>query len=250
MTQEALAEKLGITRKKLQSIESGIVKSPQAEDMINVSDLFKISVDSLLRIELRRLSELKLRELEAGNDTYVTGSGLRVLSVTVNERNNENMEYVPVKAKAGYQSSYSDPEFLASLPRFSMPNLPKGRTFRMFPTVGDSMLPIPEGSDVVCSYVQDWTSIKPNTPCVVILKGEQDFVFKQVTVQQDGHVRLESLNPAYTPYTVSTSEILEIWKYYKYQTASLPEPASDMQKMSDTINKILSEIKILKRNCH
>lgn len=58
-----------------------------------------------------------------------------------------------------------------------MHNLLWGGTYRMFPTTGDSMLPIPEGSDVVARYVQDWKTLKPDRHCIVILKGEQDFVF-------------------------------------------------------------------------
>lgn len=104
---------------------------------------FGISIDSLIRVDLRTLGELKLRELEAGNDVYMRGGNLRVLAISVDKGNQENVEYVPIKAKAGYLSGYNDPEFIASLPRFSLPNLPRQGTYRIFPTVGDSMLPIP-----------------------------------------------------------------------------------------------------------
>src|SRR5690606_40737116 len=88
----------------------------------NFSDYFHVSVDSMLKVDLTKLGELKLRELEAGNDVYIKGGNLRVLAISVDKSNNENVEYVPVKAKAGYASGgYNDPEYIAGLPKFSMP---------------------------------------------------------------------------------------------------------------------------------
>jgi transcriptional regulator with XRE-family HTH domain len=117
LSQEMMAESLGIGRSKLNALESGQTKAPQPEDLINCSNTFKISIDSLLKVELSKISELKLRELEAGTDIYLQGGNLRVLAITVDKDNKENMEYIPVKARAGYQAGYNDPEFLAALPR-------------------------------------------------------------------------------------------------------------------------------------
>lgn len=108
----------------------------------------------------------------------------------------------------------------------------------MFPTKGDSMQPIPEGSDVIGQYVENWQKLKPGTPCIIILKGEQDFVFKEVTVQEDGKVMMVSTNTAYHPYTVEASEVLEIWQCYKYQTATLPEPPTDLDQVKRLIEKL------------
>ncbi len=238
MSQEELSGQLELSRNKLQALESGKTINPSAADLIQFSEYFKVSVDTLLKTDLSKLGELKLRELLAGNDVYMTGSGIRLLAITVDKNNRENTEYVPVKAKAGYRSGYNDPEFIAALPKFSLPNLPKSGTFRMFPTTGDSMLPIPENSEIIAQYVQDWKSMKPDTPCIVILKDEQDFVFKLVTVQADGEVRLKSLNRNYAPYTVNSNDIIEIWKYYKHQTSTMPAPETDMQELKTLIMDI------------
>ncbi|HEY3389742.1 MAG TPA: helix-turn-helix transcriptional regulator, partial [Prolixibacteraceae bacterium] len=110
LSQETLAARLGLTRAKLAAIEGGNTRSPQPEDYLNFSEFFKISIDSLLKIDLSKLGELKIRELEAGNDVYIRGGNLRVLAISVDKSNNENVEYVPVKAKAGYMAGYNDPE--------------------------------------------------------------------------------------------------------------------------------------------
>ncbi len=242
LSQEELCRQLGLQRNKLQALESGKTINPTVADLLRFSEYFKVSVDSLLKVDLGKLGALKLRELQAGNDVYMTGSKIRILAITVDKNNKENTEYVPVKAKAGYRAGYQDPEYIGSLPKFSLPNLPKGGTYRMFPTTGDSMLPIPENSDVIAQYVENWKTLKPATPCIVILKSEQDFVFKQVTVQGNGKVLLTSLNKNYEPYTVDAGEILEIWKYYKHQTATLPQPETGMQELKRLIEELGTKV--------
>lgn len=201
LSQEILADELKMTRSKLSALENGQTKASQPEDLVSISDYFKISVDSLLKVDLSRLLELQLRELEAGNDVYMMGSKIRVLAISVDKQNNENAEYVPVKAKAGYRSSFSDPEFIAALPKFHIPTHPKDGTFRTFPISGDSML-IPDGSEVTGEYIENWKDIKPDTACIVILNGVDDFVFKQVTLQHDSSFLLRSLNTIYKPSLV------------------------------------------------
>lgn len=242
MSQEALAEILEISRSKLNAHENGNTINPPVEDLVKVSTYFKISIDSLLKVNLSKLGELKLRALEAGNDVYITGGNIRVLAISVNKDNKENIEYVPIKAKAGYAAGYSDPEFIASLPKYSFPNLSSNGSYRIFPTIGDSMLPIPEGAEIVTRYVQDWTSIKPNSPCIVILKNDQDFVFKLVTLQAEGQLLLVSLNTAYKPYTVAVENVLEIWAFERYISKELPEKASDMDELKAMILGLKEEM--------
>jgi transcriptional regulator with XRE-family HTH domain len=246
LSQEALAEKLGISRVKLNAHENGRTSNPTIDDLINFSELFRISIDSLLKIDLSKLSDQKIKDLEQGSELFMKGSQIRVLAVTVDKEEKENVEYIPVQAKAGYRSGYSDPEFLAKMPKFNLPNLPKNGTFRMFPTVGDSMLPVPEGSDIITRYVQDWTSLKPETPCIVILKGDQDFVFKQVTIQKDGTMVLQSFNKQYFAYTVPVSEVIELWEYYSFHSKQLPEPQTDMQQLMKMLQEMQMEIKEIK----
>lgn len=242
ISQETLAAKLGLTRAKLAAIEAGNTKSPQPDDYLNFSEFFKISIDTLLKIDLSKLGELKIRELESGNDVYIRGGNLRVLAISVDKSNNENVEYIPVRAKAGYMAGYSDPEFIASLPKYSLPNLPTGGTFRIFPSTGDSMLPIPEGSDIIAQYVPDWTTIRPDTPCVVILKGQQDFVFKMTTVNADGSILLKSLNTVYKPYIVASDDALEIWRFYAYTSKEFPEAQTEMATVLMAIRNLEDRI--------
>jgi len=243
LTQQGLAEPLGLSRSKVNALESGQTKAPSPEDFLGISGFFGISIDSLIRVDLTKLGELKLRDLEAGNDVYIRGGNLRVLAISVDKGNNEHVEYVPIKAKAGYMAGYNDPEFIASLPKFSIPNQPKQGTYRIFPTVGDSMLPIPGGSDIVTQYVEDWTGLKPDTPCIVILSGQQDFVFKLVTVNMDGTLLLRSLNPIFEPYSVAAGDVLEIWKFHAYTSREIPEPETDLKQLVRAVREMQKELK-------
>lgn len=240
-SQDELAEKLTITRSKLNAHENGKTINPTAEDLIAFSDFFKIGIDSLLKIDLAQLSELKIRELEGGNDGYATGTKLRILATTVDAKNNENIEFVPIRARAGYVAGHSDPEFIASLPRFSMPHLPQNRTYRMFPTMGDSMLPIPENSLVIAEYVQDWQAIKDGTLCILILKSAgQDFVFKKVEnrIKTSRSLMLHSLNESYQPFEVAVSDVLEIWKYVSYVSNTVPAGNISMMQIAQSLKEI------------
>ncbi len=234
LSQNQLAEDLKISRAKLNAHENGLSRNPPLEDLIRFADYFKMSLDTLLRINLSRLGELKVRELEAGNDVYLTGRQIRVLATTVDKQNNENVELVPIKAKAGYLAGYNDPQFISKLPRFSIPDLPSGKTYRLFPIKGESMLPVPEDSIVIASYIQDMLAIKKDTPCIVVVKG-QDIAFKLVDishVQMTGKMWLKSLNVRFAPYEVDVADVLEVWQFYGYLSKTIPEEMNNADIVS------------------
>lgn len=246
LSQDELATRLGITRSKLAAHENEQTVNPTIEDLIRCSSFFKISIDNLIRTNLSRLSELKIRELEAGNDAYATGAKIRILATTVDSSDREHIEYIPQKAKAGYLAGYNDPEFISSLPVFSLPHLPSDRKFRMFPTTGDSMYPVPENAFVIANYVEDWTQLKDKTACIVITRSA-GIVFKLVSVRLQGErcLLLESLNPAYPPYEVPVADILEVWRFVNYLTDTLPSPEMPLQEMSRSLHEIKQTLRTL-----
>ncbi|MNJ95313.1 Helix-turn-helix domain protein [compost metagenome] len=243
MSQAELAEILGVTRSKLALIEDGHTKSMEPELQISISEYFKIAVDSLLKIDLAKVGELKLRDLQAGNDVYIKGGNLRVLAISVDSTNTEQTEYVTIKAKAGYSDGgYADPEYISELPKYKLPHIPAQGTFRIFPISGDSMLPIPDGSDITGQFVEDWSILRPGTPAIVVLRGQQDFVFKKLTFHDDGTVLLESLNTAYSPYTLEAENVLEVWKFYAYTSKEMPDAGTDLESILREIRDLKSVI--------
>ena len=248
-SQDDMAQLLGITRAKLNAHENGVSRNPPLDDLLRIADYFRIAIDTLLKVDLSRIGELRLRELEAGNDIYISGGKIRVLSITVNRDNRENIEFVPKKAKAGYLAHYNDPDFIAQLPKFSLPHLPQNRTYRMFPTEGDSMFPIPENCLVIAEYVADWTALK-NTPCIVVMKSEQTFLFKMATLQPASQsFLLHSLNPEYKDREVWAGDVMEVWRYHSHITDVIPTEDGIMQHLLNYVREIRFDVKgLVKQN--
>ena len=63
-------------------------------------DYFHVAIDTLLRVDLAKLRESQLYELEHGQDVFLKGSNLRVMATTVDRMNRDNIELVSEKAKA------------------------------------------------------------------------------------------------------------------------------------------------------
>lgn len=226
LSQQHLSGLLGLNRNKITAQESGKTRNPRMEDLVLISGYFKVDIDLMVKTDLSQLPEGQLIELEAGNKIDLTGRHIRILPITVDNSNEENMEFVPARAKAGYRSGFSDPAFISALPKFTLPDLPRGKTIRMFPISGDSMEPIPDGSHIIAQYLQDWSHLKNNTACVLVLKGgEEEIVFKVVGnhIKQNGTLSLHSLNSQYETTVVNIDEVLEIWTFIGYLSKQLPE---------------------------
>jgi transcriptional regulator with XRE-family HTH domain len=171
LTQETLAQAVGVSRSKLAGYERNI--TPPLEVLLLFADYFKLSLDVLVREDLSSYSEYKLREL-LETDHFLRGRNLRILSTTVDAAGRELIEVVSQRAKASYLAGFADPEFISDLPRFSLPFLPTNKKHRVFQVDGDSMLPIPDGAWIVCEYVEDWTRLKDGDRYVIVT--EQDGV--------------------------------------------------------------------------
>ena len=241
LTQQELAGTLKSKRSSINNYENGTTVPPM-EILIGLSDLFHLSIDTLVRINLSGLRESQLYVIEHGSDVFVKGNEVRVLATTVDSQNKENIEIVSIKAKAGYTTGYFDPEFISALPNFQLPILSRDRKYRAFQISGDSMLPIRDKSWVVGEYIQDLSSIKDDLPCIVLTLNE-GVVFKKVKneLKEKGSLKMISLNTEYLPYDLPVSEIREVWKFVLYLTDEIPETA-DNQQIFRKLEQIQQEI--------
>jgi transcriptional regulator with XRE-family HTH domain len=247
-TQDVVANELGVTRSTLGSYENGSIVNPTLHALIMFSDYFKIAIDTLIRNDLTRLSEQQLNELEKGNDPYVRGTKLRILATTVDSKNKENIEVVPLKAKAGYKSGYADPDFIKGLPTFQLPILYNDRKYRMFQISGDSMLPIPDKSWVVGEYVENFHDIKDRLP-YILLTNDEGIVFKMAynQIRKKKNLLLKSLNTAYDPYEINIGEVREVWKFCNYISNQIPEALSKNEWRS-SLTSIEQQLASLKKS--
>jgi transcriptional regulator with XRE-family HTH domain len=246
-TQEDVAFALGMKRSTLNNYENGQT-IPNATVLMALSDYYRIAVDTLLRIDLSVLSEYQLSELERGNDVYIRGSGLRVLASTVDSNNEENIELVNEKAKAGYVTGYADPEYIKELPVFRLPFLSGNRKYRTFQVSGDSMLPLPDGSWVTGEFIADWHGIISGRPYIVLTLND-GVVFKIADnlIRSEGLLRLYSLNPFYEPYDLHVGEIREIWRFVNFISTELPATETTDQATRRVIAELKNELRLIRQ---
>jgi transcriptional regulator with XRE-family HTH domain len=245
-TQDEVAFALNLKRSTLSGYENGVAQ-PGIEILISFSGYFNMSIDTMLKIDMSKLSESQLGELERGYDAYIKGSNLRVLTTTVNSKNSENIELVPERAKAGYTTGYADPEYIGELPVFTLPFLSDKRKYRTFQLKGDSMLPIPDGSWVTGEFLQDWMNIISGNAYIVFTLND-GIVFKVVenNIKSDSKLILYSLNPLYEPYEVHISEVKEIWKFVNYISSELPEPMIPEKQLMQTVAGMKHDLERIK----
>jgi transcriptional regulator with XRE-family HTH domain len=247
LTQDQLSVALEIKRSTLNNYENGI-SGPSIQSLILLSDYFHVAIDTLLRVDLSKLRESQLYELEHGQDVFLKGSNIRVLATTIDRQNRDNIELVSEKAKAGYTNGFADPEYISELPVFQLPFLSPERKYRTFQISGDSMLPIPDGAWITGEFVQDWNTIKDGEFYVVLTLNE-GLVFKQLKneLAERGCFRMISLNKAYEPYELAATEIREIWKFVHYISRDVAEPPLTDDLIGQQLKELTEEIKGLKQ---
>ena len=245
-TQDELAGILGMKRPTLGGYENN-VSEPGIDTLLKFSAYFRIAVDTLLKVDLSALSTSQLYQLEHGQDIFISGGSLRVLATTVNKKNEENIELVPEKARAGYTNGFADPEYIGELPVFQLPFLSPNKKYRTFQLNGDSMLPIPDKSWVTGEFVQDWQFV-PNGEACIILTINDGIVFKIVEnkITDEGILVLYSLNPLYDPFIVDVKDIREIWRFAHYISAELPDPVLPQNELIKRVNDLRKEVRDIK----
>ncbi|MCZ2336856.1 MAG: helix-turn-helix domain-containing protein [Chitinophagales bacterium] len=236
LSQQELADKLSIPRSTISDYEREYTQI-NLDNLIKLSDLFKIKMDDLVKTELWH------RDLEIARNQE-----LRVLAISVDADNNSNIELVETRAEAGYLESFNDPEYIRDLPKIAFPNIPQG-TYRGFDIHGDSMLPIEPGSVVICSFVERLQDVKQGKTYVIVSKSE-GLVYKRVVPDfKHNKLMLFSDNEAYLPYEIVFGEIKEIWQYYAHLSFSdarttmhtmLDEKLGDIQRKLTEVHQIIT----------
>lgn len=234
LTQDALAEQMGIKRSLIGAYEEGRAE-PRINNLVKLSEVFNIPIDTLVQQDLSEPTQHSL--------SRASGSQLRVLSVTVSDEGEDQVQWVPQKAAAGYLNGYADPEYIQELPRFRLPNLPRGGTFRAFELSGDSMLPLQSGTIVIGKYVDDWRDIK-NGNTYVLLTDKEGIVYKRVFnyVYESQKLFLVSDNRSYAPYEIPIDQVLEVWSAQAFISVSFPDPTTDPQLSLEQLTGMVLEL--------
>jgi len=214
LTQQQLADQINIKRSLIGAYEEERAE-PKYELLKVIASFFDVSLDDFIRETI----DEKWSPKPKGN--------LRILSISVDKDDNENIELVPVKASAGYLNGYADPEFVAQLPKFYLPMFKQG-TYRAFEIKGDSMLPLQSGTIIIGEYLENWADVKAAETYVIISKND-GVVYKRMgsKFKENKKLKLISDNPVYEPYEINGEDVLEIWKAKAYISTHLPMPSPE-----------------------
>jgi transcriptional regulator with XRE-family HTH domain len=240
-TQEQMAEKIGIKRSLLGAYEEGRAE-PGLENLLKMSKIFDVSVDNIISENLsdpEKQKELVKKDIE--------GKKLRVLAITVDKDEKENIQLVPQKAAAGYLNGYADPEYVSELPQFYLPIFTNG-TYRAFEINGDSMLPIAPGSIIIGQYMDNWKNVKDDKTYILVTKQE-GIVYKRVfnTIKTKGTLTLVSDNPAYSTYEVPADDIMEVWEAKAFLSTQFPDSQMNMEKLTSLVLDLKDELSKIKK---
>lgn len=239
-TQEQFANEVGIKRSVVGAYEEARAE-PRLQTLISIANVLNVVADDLISKDLTKGKEGQPREK------------VKILSITVDQEENENVELIPQKAAAGYLNGYADPEYLSELPKFHLPMLPKNATYRAFEISGDSMLPIPSGSIVIGKYVDSFAEIK-NGKTYVLLTDKEGVVYKRVFnyIDEKGSLYLVSDNKTYSAYEVAAKDVIEIWEAKAYISIEFPDPDSknelSLDKIAGMVMDLQNEVKDMKKN--
>jgi len=237
----AFSKRIGVTGTTIDSIVNG---RPQADgtrkktkpgyDVLSaIINEFNINPDYLFG-----KSEVMLKQDAQQNQTY---SGIPQV-VAVNKEEEENVVYVPVKARAGYLDGYGDPEYIETLPSFHMPQLNNG-SFRCFEVQGNSMVrTFFDGDLVFGKYVEDLRDVKDGRVYVIISRDD-GIVLKRVInrIEERNKLILKSDNKDgnYPTYTINAEDIVEVWYVTMFASKQMPEPVDVYDRLHELESKIV-----------
>lgn len=206
LTQEILAEALGITKGSLSQFELGI-SGMNIERLYNISNLYHVNIDWLLTGEgsMFKMGGLKKYDYSHGNQSE-------------NERG--NIIRIPEEAAAGFPAGFRDSEYIDKLPRIHLPGYEHG-TYFMIRIFGDSMEnTICNGDHVIAGLVEDPSHIREMH--VYVLHCREGLVCKRVVhAEEKDAFLLRSDNSMYPPYEIYKEDIKNILRVYGVFTNDL-----------------------------
>lgn len=237
----AFSKRIGVTGTTIDSIVNGRPQTdgsrkktkPGYDVLTAIIETFNINPDYLFG-----KSDTMIKSEVAINPTY---SGMPQV-IAVNQTGNENVIYVPVKARAGYLDGYGDPEYIETLPSFNMPHLTNG-TYRCFEVKGNSMVrTFFDGDLVFGKYVEDLRDIKDGRVYVIVSKND-GIVLKRVInrIEERDKLILKSDNKDgnYPTYTINSEDIVEVWYVTMYASKQMPEPVDIYDRLHELESKVV-----------
>jgi transcriptional regulator with XRE-family HTH domain len=259
-TQDGLSSEVKIGRTTIANYEAG-VSEPNLETLIYFSNYFGVTLDDLLSKNMEETLKSTEKDLML-RSAFAKTAGRPVLSgrptgyggipriITVDNSGNDNIVYVPVKARAGYLSGYGDAEFMETLPTFRLPGL-NNATYRMFEVDGPSMAPnVLHGDRIIGEWVDELDKIRDNRVYVVVHTG--GVAVKRVVnrLKERGKLYLKSDTIAhrheFPTLEIDPADVKEIWYGRMKISSDFSEPAEVYHRLADLETDVMEMKHMLK----
>ncbi len=246
LTQQELAESLSIKRSSIGAYEESRA-NPKYDTLQKIAEFFDVSIDHVVTADLAEIAVLDIRP-GANTKPGPAEANIRVLVSTHDTDQKPNIEFVPLKASAGYLNGFADPEYIGELPKFQLPML-TGGSYRAFEIRGESMLPLKSGTIIIGEYIEDWRSIKDGQTYVFVTESE-GVVYKRayshVTADGGGDLELRSDNKEFPAFRVDIRDVREVWRAKMYISNQFPEPDLSNESLLSMIMNLQQEVNRLK----
>lgn len=254
-TQDGLSADVGIGRTTIANYEAGI-SEPNIENLRAFANYFGISLDILVSKNLEEMSGLveepSIALLPGGRATGSGGYSAIPKIITVDSSGNDNIIYVPVKARAGYLLGFGDTEFMETLPTFRLPGL-NNATYRMFEVDGPSMAPnVLHGDRIIGEWIDSLDKIRDNRVHVVVHSG--GVAVKRVInrLKERGKIYLKSDTIAhrheFPTIEVDPEDIKEIWYGRMKISSDFSEPAEVYHRLADLETDVMEMKRMIKED--
>ena len=277
-----MATALGLKRNTFSNYET-THSEPDLNTLEKIASFFDISMDELISIDLSKggLVELKGGNDEKNDDrdkinggvtggnvtaavrqylppidedlpVSVVGSTLYPYRrfqapkiITIDSQGEENIIYVPVKARAGYMLGYGDPQFIQSLSAYRLPGYTNG-TYRIFEVEGHSMFPTLQDADRVIARWADISEVRDDRVYVLVTRTQGVLIKRLINRHHEGKIIVKSDNNhagEFPTIVMEVDEVAEIWYVVERWTRQLPGPGEIYKRLVN----IEAELAMLKQ---
>jgi len=249
-TQDNVSADLKIGRTTIANYETAL-SEPNLETLVKFANYFGVRLDDILS------KNMEVESLVANKDTLnipLSGGKLAYASIpkviTVDNEGNDNITYVPIKARAGYLLGYSDPEYMETLPTFRLPGL-SNATYRMFEVEGLSMAPnILNGDRIIGEWIDELDKIRDNRVYVIVHTG--GVAVKRVVnrLKERGKLYLKSDTVAhrheFPTLEIDPADVSEVWYGRLKISSDFTEPAEVYHRLADLEVDVMEMKRFLK----
>ena len=112
------------------------------------------------------------------------------------------------------------------------------------------MLPIADGSYIICEYLTDWRDMKDDQAYILVTKSN-GIVYKRVTKEGDQRrLLLKSDNALYDPFYLNIEDLIEVWRTLGYLSFDMPDQNkrshAEINQLSELVLQLKKDVDVLK----